>query len=403
MTRKHLPPPTKFGSTGTVQNKSVSVQPPFGTCARPPTKFGPDGHIQPRVHHVASMQTQHVGVGTNPPRGQHVAPTIMHATNLPVQLKENQRLPQGSLAREPTKLKAEPARSILGKPTFAAAAKVLQRALVLDTQRGPSCWLAVGTALVGARNHDRSNLDALISLYPLDSSGRGRAEIMDMIINALDSAIARLNAHRFRGNVRVTRDQVREFVRRGFRSVGQSVDGTEFFRRYFVSNDYTVMQAVEVLTVARDHAADFRNEIQQHGEDTTSIYGYAGVEFGADNDIGTLRTLLDVSMHHASASMSVTGRYLPTGAQLLAGGPVNLKASPLHRGGAHLVVLVDVNTATDTITYRDPNYGNVDLQISFAQFEAMRNANNGAIRLNSVSNDSPIVRAATGGLTIPTI
>lgn len=280
---------------------------------------------------------------------------------------------------------------------------VVQRALVLNQQSGPSCWLAAGTALVGARGHNRAALDALISLYPRDASGMDRAVIMQMIVDALGSAIARLNAFRFNGNLRVTIDQVREFVRRGFRTQNQSVDGAHFFNTYFHGQDFAVMAAVGVLATARDRAEAFLEEMQEHGSATTDIYGYPGVEFGEGNSIADLRTLLDYSQGHASASMSVTGRYLPARNQPLVNGGYDLTGQPLHRGGAHVIVLTDVDVARDRITYRDPNFGNDDMIITFAQFEAMRVANDGAIRLNSVSGASSLVRVATGGLAIPTI
>ena len=260
----------------------------------------------------------------------------------------------------------------------------------LMRQSGPSCWAFVVEAVAdiygrsGAVPHYQAfNTDllaAVINLYPRHDVGDRRyLELRDIEakLRAIQTQLTRMRTALFSHVSRV--DLAKIVTRNVNRDRAPNVD--DFMRISFPQNGYYSIDAVNAyLTRAAGLAGALAHLVQHdpHNDAEGALLGSRGQslidQHSNDSD---LSLTLQVNLRHPAATVGVRhrliprnypGRYdAPTNTYDLTGVPV----SDITEGGYHAILLVEFDARAHTLTYKDPNYGDARIIITFDHLRRM--------------------------------
>jgi hypothetical protein len=257
----------------------------------------------------------------------------------------------------------------------------------LLTQSGPSCWVFVVEAVadIYSRQYsvdtafDTGLLAAVINLYPKHDVGDQRTLELQDIQRRIKMMIKSFT--RMKGAFsHVSRDNIAKVVNRSVdRTNSPRVD--DFLRIAFPQPGYYNIDEVnEFLERAAGLAGQLAVLVRNdpHNDAEGALLGSRGKTYidekSEDEDIALA---LKANLEKPAATMGVRYRLKPrnypthydsgTDTYDLTGIP----PSDLTEGGYHAILLVSVDGSSKTLVYKDPNYGNSKIKITFAQLRKM--------------------------------
>lgn len=267
----------------------------------------------------------------------------------------------------------------------------------LLTQVGPSCWIFVVEAVVdayaraGNAGYDTSLMAAIINLYPKHDVGDTREKELATIHAYLTEMIAALDNFKTKGkHTQISREEIRKIATRVVkRKAGvEKLPNIDKFLAIFFPEpgnppakmkwSYEVERVKRSLQKGAGLADELKNLV--HGEDDAegALMGSKGKTYiGAADDDADIALALQANLKKPAATVGVRQRLKPrnyaqhydaaSNSYDLTGVP----ASDITEGGYHALMLVSVNALAKTLTYKDPNYGNAKITVTFAHLKKM--------------------------------
>ncbi|MBM3726918.1 MAG: hypothetical protein FJW40_16035 [Acidobacteria bacterium] len=255
----------------------------------------------------------------------------------------------------------------------------------LMRQTGPSCWIFVVEGVADAYQRgmnlngwNTSLLAAIINLYPRDMDSRELE--LQTIEGYFTTAVARLRLIPVQHN-RIARRAVTRIITRAIQAVdADNLPNVETFMRILMPQDgeygvaavITAFQRCEAL--ARDLKVTVRNQPNAEG----ALLGGRGMTYiGENDDDNDIADALRVNLLRPGATMGVRERLKPRNHQAQFNALTNtydltgIGLDQINEGGYHAVMLVSVNGPGRTLVYKDPNYGNASIRITFGQLKRM--------------------------------
>lgn len=276
--------------------------------------------------------------------------------------------PVPAVQREPAQAVAAPA------PTG-----VVQRVTKLAVQQGPSCWLYVLEAIAEHHGLPVQALSVAMRAYPTtearderlkEERGKGnkiegRRLAVKMMAESLAGMVARLDNWRahHQGDTDITRDEVAAFARR---SIGgdASLDKLEFQdgRAQFDS-------IREVYDKAHDRAELLLHKVGAAGDEVSGLLDTAPVQIDANQSLDDVR--LTIENQNLPSYAGIRRRFkLAKGDE---GPVVDFTGRPASsmESTVHAVLIDSYDRSSRVVTYKDPNYGDIELKVTLAQFRQM--------------------------------
>ncbi len=246
-------------------------------------------------------------------------------------------------------------------------------------QSGPSCWLFVTEAIADQQGLDTWLLAGIIYLYPQGYLyPNTRANRLTTISAICGRVVRRLQQARARGDTVISRDNIRTAVQRSAAGEGVACNYASCVTHLFaLGGNYLITDVVELFRRGRQLAAAVAAGLGPD-ETTPAVMGGAATVIDANSDLADIGLTLAALPH---SYLSVSNRYRPmdypanytaaTNTYDLTG----LALAAIRAGGAHAILLHSVNQAAQQLTYKDPNYGDAKIVITFAQLREMARLN----------------------------
>lgn len=279
----------------------------------------------------------------------------------------------------------------------------------LMKQSGPSCWIfsveaaADLYAPIYGNRYDTSLLAAIINLYPRDVVGSSkesqtRKEELRAVQKTLENLVAKLT-NRAKAFDTVSRTDLRSAVAGAARdSLRYVISGKEpnldMFMNIVFPQDgyYTISAVLAFLRNAIGLAGDLK-DLAGVGNEEGELLGNRGMTYigptDGDRDVGLA---LEASIGGRVAVMGLKKRLSPGDYQHLYDrltdtyDLTSVPTTAITKGGYHAVLVTSVNKGGKTLIYKDPNYGNSKIKISFAQLKTMAAAMTDGIELQGTPN-----------------
>jgi len=276
-----------------------------------------------------------------------------------------------------------PAPAVQRMPAPAAPAPartgVVQRVTKLAVQQGPSCWLYVLEAIAEHHGLPIQALSVAMRAYPTtearderlkEERGKGnriegRQLAVKMMAESLQGMVQRLDNWRahHQTDTDITRDEVAAFARR---SIGgdASLDKLEFQdgRAQFDS-------IREVYDKAHDRAELLLHKVGAAGDEVSKLLDTAPVQIDANQSLDDVR--LTIENQSLPSYAGIRRRFkLARGDE---GPVVDFTGRPASsmESTVHAVLIDSYDQSSRVVTYKDPNYGDIELKVTLAQFRAM--------------------------------
>jgi hypothetical protein len=274
-----------------------------------------------------------------------------------------------------------PAAQRMPAPAAAAPAHsgVVQRVTRLAVQQGPSCWLYVLEAIAEHHGLPVQALSVAMRAYPTTEARderlkqekkngnniEGRKLAVKMMAESLAGMVQRLDNWRshHQDATDITRDEVAAFARR---SIGgeASLDKLEFQdgRAQFDS-------IRKVYDMAHDRAELLLNKVGAAGDEVSKLLDTAPVQIDASQTLDDVR--LTIENQNLPSYAGIRRRFKLTKDDE---GPVvdfTGRSASSMESTVHAVLIDSYDSSSSVVTYKDPNYGDIELKVTLAQFKQM--------------------------------
>jgi hypothetical protein len=269
----------------------------------------------------------------------------------------------------------------------------------LLVQSGPSCWLFVVEAIADLQHFDTWLLAGIMRLYPQGEIVGSTRQTRVMTISAIcGRVVLKLQQARARGETVMSRDRIEEVVRRSMHAVGVQCYGASCVRHLFAAGgNYLLTDAVEVFRRGRRLAEAIAAGLGADGS-TPAVMGGAATIIDQNSttaDIGHTLVALPNSYLSVSARPKPTNHLANYNAITDTYDLTGLGLAAIEAGGAHALLLHAVNAGAHQLTYKDPNYGDSKVIITFAQLSEMARRN-GTVSVRTLHAGSTLTGALGG-------
>ncbi|MGP4114443.1 eCIS core domain-containing protein [Streptomyces sp. 4N509B] len=258
-------------------------------------------------------------------------------------------------------------------------ARMETRNTLLYPQQGPSCWLYVLEALARAHGLDTSALRLAMFSYPnssdLDDDGDREAAVRRLTAN-LDRMIAEL-ADYGETSQAISRQRVEEMAERNLGST-----------RCVLSLRFQTMQAggvsvaiadvegiIDAFSEAREKAGLLLETISESDDPLRTILGAKKRKIRAGDPVDSVREELQGLRSRMPVYLGVRKRFKPR-PQDTPGGQAPSRVDWTSRTDAmestvHAVLLTGYRPSQGIVSYKDPNFGDIEIRITVEQFQRM--------------------------------
>lgn len=281
------------------------------------------------------------------------------------------------------------------QPTFVSA--TIQRQTNLLVQQGPSCWLYVLEAIAKAKGMGTTYISMVMKSYP-DSPeivanqkanqvfGRKiskRAAALELIADNITGMIAKLHNWKITFGGKRAGGLIKKVI-------------VERYARQTLGTD----RSVEHLTFSSgDETADVDGIIDEYSKAKRRAKKLATITLNEEDDdvaalLNTGYQTIDEDQEASDVDAALANQHMPCYASIRM--RFNVRPSDLRNGAgkvvnfinrpvsemeptAHAILMESYDLSTKIVTYKDPNYGNVEIQVTHTQFQAM--AGRGEIKL----------------------
>ncbi|MBO4260059.1 eCIS core domain-containing protein [Streptomyces griseorubiginosus] len=263
-------------------------------------------------------------------------------------------------------------------PAAPAANPVVQRVTRLAVQQGPSCWLYVLEAIAEYHGLPVQALSVAMRAYPSTedrdqrlkeekargNTVNGRELAVMMTAESLGAMVRTLERWRqhHQNSEDITRDEVAAFARRSIGSEA-SLDKLEF------QDGKAQYESIhEVYVKAFDRAGKLVQKVGAAGDEVSKLLDTAPAVIDAQQDLNDVR--LAIENQALPCYAGIRRRYKPKAGDE---GPVVdfTQRTDKMDSTVHAVLIDSYDPANRVVSYKDPNYGNVELRVSLAQFQQM--------------------------------
>jgi hypothetical protein len=264
-------------------------------------------------------------------------------------------------------------------PAAPATNPVVQRVTRLAVQQGPSCWLYVLEAIAEYHGLPVQALSVAMRAYPSTedrderlrderrkgNTVNGRELAVMMTAESLGAMVRTLETWRqhHQNTPDITRDEVAAFARR---SIGgdASLDKLEF------QDGKAQYDSIhEVYVKAFDRARKLVQKVGAAGDEVSKLLDTAPAVIDASQSLDDVR--LAIENQSLPCYAGIRRRFkLQRGDE----GPVvdftQRPANTMERT-VHAVLIDSYDKTRRVVSYKDPNFGNVELRVSLSQFQQM--------------------------------
>jgi Domain of unknown function (DUF4157) len=288
------------------------------------------------------------------------------------------------------------------QPTFASAA--IQRQTNLLVQQGPSCWLYVLEAVAKAKGIGTNYITMVMKSYPdspeavakqkdEEASGREiskRAAALELIADNMTEMIAKLHNWKIGYGGQHAGGQIKKvIVERYARQTLGTDRSVEHLTFSAVDETANVAGIMVEYNKAKKRAAKLAANTIKEEDDVASLLntGYQTIDERQDSSDVHFALANQNTPCYASIRMRFNVR--PTDQGNGAGQVVDFTRRPINemQPTAHAILLDSYDQRTKTAIYKDPNYGNVKIQVTHTQFQAMAGHGDEVIKLRPFFRD----------------
>ena len=254
-------------------------------------------------------------------------------------------------------------------------------------QVGPSCWMFVIEAMANTRGFNTRPLSAALYLYPTGAEAEPleRHELMDAITARLRLIKGRFDAH----TPFYPSDRVRLIAGRACPMVGYEALRTFAIRLlaglphtsqgYAVGDIHARLDETVTLTaqLSAQIAAPSPNGMDEEGKLLGGAWTTFDHEIKDEHLVQTMESVLAGSGR--VAMMGIRERFKPSAYEkdprVIKDGKrfdfTQIPVDEIKEGGPHAVMLVGYDTGARTITYKDPNHGDLLIIVTFDHVRQM--------------------------------
>ncbi len=270
------------------------------------------------------------------------------------------------------------------RAAYAGQAGVVQRESELTMQQGPSCWLFVLEAIAKAKGIGTKYLSIAMNAYPDSDSAiekqkqintKGvkvtkRAAALQLIVENTTEMLAKLdNWKTSEGGTRANGIIEQRLVKRYARQTLNSDESVNHITFSKTANTIQVDQVIQAYTQAK-RRAKILFDIVSSGDDAPETLLNTGAQM-----IGHDQALDDV---HEGLKVQSTPSYVSVKKRFKLGkdddgNHVDFTNKNINemKSTNHAILLDNYDADTKTVTYKDPNYGNISIFVTHEQFQAM--------------------------------
>lgn len=288
------------------------------------------------------------------------------------------------------------------RPTFASAA--IQRQTNLLVQQGPSCWLYVLEAVAKAKGIGTNYITMVMKSYPdspeavakqkdEEASGREiskRAAALELIADNMTEMIAKLHNWKIgyggqHAGGRIKKVIVERYARQTL-GTDRSVEHLTFSA---VDETTDVAGIMGEYNKAKKRATKLAANTIKEEDDVASLLntGYQTIDEGqAPSDVDLALANQNTPCY---ASIRMRFNVRPTDQGNGAGQVIDFTRRPISemQPTAHAILLDSYDKGSKTAIYKDPNYGNVKIQVTHIQFQKMAGHGDEVIKLRPFFKD----------------
>ncbi|MFJ6083166.1 DUF4157 domain-containing protein [Streptomyces sp. NPDC092369] len=260
-----------------------------------------------------------------------------------------------------------------------AATGAVQRVTKLAVQQGPSCWLYVLEAIAEHHGLPIQALSVAMRAYPSTENRderlkeekkkgnkvNGRELAVMMTAESLAAMVRVLGTWRSHHQTEtdITREEVGAFARRAM-GADTSLDKLEF------QDGKAQFDSIhEVYTKAYDRAKLLVQKVGSAGDEVSKLLDTAPVQIDASQNLDDVRLTLENQSLPSYAGIRRRFK-LGRGDE----GPVvdlTQRSASKMESTVHAVLIDSYDKSSRVVTYKDPNYGDIELKVSLSQFQLM--------------------------------
>ncbi|WP_406442039.1 DUF4157 domain-containing protein [Streptomyces sp. NBC_01613] len=264
-------------------------------------------------------------------------------------------------------------------PAVPTAAGVVQRVTQLAVQQGPSCWLYVLEAIAEYHGLPVQALSVAMRAYPSTevrderlrqehqqgNNVNGRELAVMMMGESLGAMVRTLDTWRSHNpnESDITRDQVAAFARRSI-GADASVGKLDF------QDDKAQFDSIhQVYVKAYDRAKQLVKKVGAAGDEVSKLLDTAPAQIDASQSLNDVRLAIENQSLPCYAGIR---RRFKLGKSDV--GPVvdlTQRSAAAMENTVHAVLIDSYDKSNRVVTYKDPNYGNLEIKVSLRQFQGM--------------------------------